>query len=465
MIGTAFRQKTLSIAEAVAWYLERIQKYNHAGPNLNAVRLIRPDAIADARESDEALANGRDRGPLHGVPYLLKDSILTTDGMTATAGVSALSAFLPRVEATLVRKLREAGAILLGKANMTEFADYVADDMPAEFSSLGGVVKNPHGIRYGRGQGSSVGSAAAVAAGFCMFAIGGETQNSIQTPASYSSVTGYKPTVGYIGRYGIMPLVPNQDSPGPITRTMADAMLVLDAIAGPDARDPLSLLAERRPLNSAHLDSVTGIRIGVMRKGQADRPEFSDVMTLFDETLRNLSRAGAVIVDPCDLPAAEQLQEVRSCVFRTEFKASLNAFLEDHNAPCGMRSLSDIIHWNENHPHKIPYGQSLLLAAEETCLDEQYVADRARDIALSRTGGIDAAMGLGSADVLIAPMGAPAKCTGKAGSPVAAIPIGITAEGVPFGITLVSKVGDDRKLLAIASAVERAVGNRRLPEL
>jgi amidase len=212
------------------------------------------------------------------------------------------------------------------------------------------------------------------------------------------------------------------------------------------------------------LDSLPGIRIGVLRKGQADRPEFSDVMAPFEEALRNLSRAGAVVVDPCDLPAAEQLQEVRSCVFRTEFKASLNAFLEDHNAPCGMGSLADIISWNEKHPDKIPYGQSLLLAAETTRLDEQYVADRARDIALSRTGGIDAALELGSADVLITPMGAPAKCTGKAGSPVAAIPVGKTAAGVPFGITLLSKVGNDSKLLAIASVVERAIGHRQLPD-
>ena len=384
-LGAAFRSKRLSVAEAVSWFLERIKRFNHAGSNLNAVRLLSPSLLADAKEADEALAKGIDRGPLHGIPMLLKDSILTADGMTATAGVSALELFMPRTEATLVGRLRKAGVVILGKANMTEFADYVSPVMPSEFSSVGGVVKNPHGMSYGRGQGSSVGSAAAVASSFAMFAMGSETQNSIQTPASYSSVFGYKPTVGYIGRFGIMPLVPNQDLPGPLARSVEDAVVVLDAIAGPDARDPISLLCERRPLDAIRIQDIRDIRIGVLRRAQADRPEFAEVMPAFEAALSALSKAGAIVVDPCDLPSAEQLQEVRSCVFRTEFKASLNAFLEDHSGPGGMYSLADIISWNDAHPDKIPYGQSLLLDAEQTQMDAQYLADRARDIALSRT--------------------------------------------------------------------------------
>ncbi len=190
-IGNAYRARQFSVREAVAWYLARIARLNHAGPTLNAVRMLSPRVEDDARAADQEFASGRDRGPLHGIPVLLKDNILAA-GMTATAGAAALADFAPRADAALVRRLRAAGAIVLGKTNMTEFADYVSDVMPSEFSSAGGVVKNPHGIAYGRGQGSSVGSAAAVAAGFAPFAIGSETQNSIQTPASYSSVFGYQ---------------------------------------------------------------------------------------------------------------------------------------------------------------------------------------------------------------------------------------------------------------------------------
>ncbi len=178
---------------------------------------------------------------MHGIPVLLKDNILTGDGMPASAGAAALADFVPKHAATLVKRLRQAGAIVLGKTNMTEFADYVSDVMPSGFSGAGGVVRNPHGIEYGRGQGSSVGSAAAVAAGFAPVAIGSETQNSIQTPACYSSVVGFKPGVGAVSRAGVIPLVPSQDSPGPLTRSVADAALVFAALAGADMHDTSTL--------------------------------------------------------------------------------------------------------------------------------------------------------------------------------------------------------------------------------
>jgi amidase len=199
----------------------------------------------------------------------------------------------------------------------------------------------------------------------------------------------------------------------------------------------------------------------------ADRPEFESVMPMFNEVLARLARAGAMIVDPCDIPSAEQIHDARSCVFRTEFKASLNAFLEDQNAPCGMDSLADIIRWNEAHSETIPYGQPLLLAAEETrgLDDPLYRADRLRDIALSRTGGIEAAIAAGAVHVLVAPMGAAAKCTGKAGSPTLAIPAGLDATGKPFGITLYNSPGSDAVLLAVGQLVEQAVGERCIPTL
>jgi amidase len=466
-IAAGLRRREFSVQEMTRFYLERIAACNQQGPALNAIRVVSPRALDDARAADEALAQGRDRGPLHGIPFLVKDNIFIAHDYTTTAGVAALANFVPKRTASIVRQLLNAGGIMLGKTNLTEFADYVSDVMPAEFSGHGGVVRNPHGIRYGRGQGSSVGSAASVAAGFAPFALGGETQNSIQTPANYSSIVGLKPSVGRVSRHGIMPLVPSQDAPGVLTRTVEDADLLFNLLGGADPLDPTSIPLARDDRRGLGFERLSQVSIGVPRRAMADRPDFAGVLPLFNAVVERLGKAGARIVDPCDLPSAEQLQDVRSCVFRTEFKASMNAFFEEHESPCGIGSLKELIRWNEAHPEVIPYGQSLLLAAEETrgLNDPQYRADRARDIALSRTGGIDAALQAGSVDVLIAPMGAAAKCTGKAAAPTLAIPAGMDSTGTPFGVTLYTSYGNDAALMAVGRLVERAIGDRRTPQL
>ena len=460
-----YLEKKLSVTDAVNWYLNRINTISKNGPAINAVREVSLRAVDDAKRADEAIAKGEDLQALHGIPVLLKDNILTGDGMKAAAGSAALRDFQPAGDATLVKRLRSAGAIVLGKTNLTEFADFVSDVMPSGYSGNGGAVKNPHGIEYGRGQGSSVGSAAAVAASLCMFAIGTETQNSIQTPASYSSVVGYKPTVGLISRAGIVPLVPSQDSPGPLTRSVEDAILVAGILAGPDMRDTASLMSSRGVPDSLGCQGLKDIKVGVMRRQMADREELLSVMPFFENVLKKLSTAGASIIDPCDLPSAEQLQEVRSSVFRTEFKAALNTFLQENDSPCGIDSMESLIAWNEAHPEFIPYGQSLLLAsnASKGIDDAQYQSDRARDISLSVTTGIDAAMNLQDIDVLIAPMGAAAKLTGKSGAPVIAIPCGMGPDLTPFGVTIIAKVGDDARLLAIGRQIELVVGERKVP--
>ena len=460
-----YLEKKLSVTDAVTWYLNRINAISQNGPAINAVREVSLRAMDDAKRADEAIAKGEDLQALHGIPVLLKDNILTGDGMKAAAGSAALRDFQPAGDATLVKRLRSAGAIVLGKTNLTEFADFVSDVMPSGYSGNGGVVKNPHGIEYGRGQGSSVGSAAAVAASLCMFAIGTETQNSIQTPASYSSVVGYKPTVGLISRAGIVPLVPSQDSPGPLTRSVEDAILVAGILASPDMRDTASLMSSRGVPDSLGCQGLKDIKVGVMRRQMADREEFLSVMPFFENVLKKLSTAGASIIDPCDLPSAEQLQEVRSSVFKTEFKAALNTFLQENDSPCGIDSMESLIAWNEAHPEFIPYGQSLLLAsnASKGIDDAQYQSDRARDISLSVTTGIDAAMNMFDVDVLIVPMGAAAKLTGKAGAPVIAIPCGMGPDLTPFGVTIIAKVDDDARLLAIGRQIELVVGERKVP--
>ncbi len=465
-IGLAIAQGHLSSVDAVRGYLARIEAHDTGAEGVHAVRALSPQAIAQAQAADDELRAGGPRGPLHGVPFLVKDNILSVDGCPASAGAAALRDFFPAHEATLVARLRQAGAVLLGKTHMTEFADFVSDVMPAEFSGVGGVVRNPLGLRYDRGQGSSVGSAAAVAARFCAFAIGSETQNSIQTPAVFSSVFGFKPTVGRVSRHGIVPLVPSQDTAGPLTVCADDAALVLAAMTGADMHDTATLAALpalgalRAP---AALDQVS---LGIPRRLMADAQLTPAREQAFERVLSGLSAAGARIVDPCDMPAAEQLHEVRSSVFRTEFKASLNAFLQDH-APCGFTSLQQLIEWNRRHPEAIPYGQSLLEAADQTegLLSPAYQADRRRDLALSLDGGILGALRAGDVHALLVPMTAAAKCTGKAGAPVAAIPAGRDSQGLPFGVTLFAQPGQDGKVLRIAAAIERCVGERIVPVL
>ena len=468
-IGQAYRSGRVSIERAVRWYLKRIAKFNHPAPGLNAVKAVSTSAISAAQQLDQDLSAGRDLGPLHGIPVLIKANVMMGPNYTVHAGVAALREFRPAITATLVARLGEAGAIILGQTNMTEFADYVADVMPAGFSGAEGMVLNPHGGAYGRGQGSSVGSASAVAAGFAPLAIGGETQNSIQTPASYSSVVGYKPSLGALTRAGIMPLVPSQDAPGFIGRSVADIAAAAAATAGADMRDAASMQfpVEPRSFAAERLVSIKQLRIGVPRRAMADREQFADIMPQFEAALAALARQGATVVDPCDLPSAEALQDVRSTVFATEFKESFNSFLDEHRPVAGLESLADLIALNEQNPETIPYGQSLLIAAEATqgIRHPAYIADKRRDLQLSRTAGIDAALAIGNVDVLIAPMGAAAKCTGKAGAPTLAIPVGRSADGMPFGVTLYARWGDDEAVLAAGALVEAHIGNRCLPDM
>jgi amidase len=461
----AFLDGNLSVGKAVAFYVARVETLDRSGPKLNAIRALAPDLEEQARQADAAIAQGRTLGPLHGIPVLLKDNIAAA-GQVLAAGAAALSDFKAQSDATLVVRLRDAGAIIFGKANMTEFADYVSDVMPSGFSGAGGVVKNPHGFEYGRGLGSSIGPAAAVAAGLVPVAIGSETQNSIQTPASVSSIVGFKPSVGLVSRSGVIPLVTSQDSPGPLARNVQDAALIMSVIAGADVRDTASLeTALTPPRQVVVARDLRSIRLGVPRRTIADRADIAALLPAFDKMLARLANAGVTIIDPCDAPSAEQLLDVRSSVFRTEFKAALNAFLAEHGNPCGMTSLEDIIRWNNEHPDKIPYGQSLLEAAQATSgLDDpQYRRDRLRDIALSRTAGIDAALQLANADALIVPMGTAAKWTGKAGAPVLALPIGLDDTGLPFGITLFSSFGQDQNLLDVGAGLAPLIGRRCLP--
>ena len=464
-LGQAMADGRLTAVTLTQHFLDRIAALNHAGPALNAVRELNPQALASAAELDAERAAGRVRGPLHGLPVLLKDNIATGDGMACTAGSLALATLRPRQDAGLVRRLRAAGAVILGKCNMTEFADYLSDVMPSEFSSAGGVVRHPHGGRYDRGGGSSGGPACAVAAGLCVAAIGSETQNSIQTPASQSGVVGVKPTVGLVSRAGVVPLAISQDTAGPLARRVADAAVMLTALAGVDLDDTLTLAAGPQvdADYARHLDphGLHGARIGVPRQVYFGRAGHEAAEAVTEQAVATLRAAGAIIVDPADVPTAHEVARLRSSVFAREFKAGLEAFLAVQGEAAPRHTLADIIAFNEAHAEQcLPYGQALAEAAARTDgLDAAaYHADRRRDITLSRELGIDAVCRQYRLDALLTPGGAAAKLTGKAGYPAVTVPAGFTDGGMPVGVSFIGPAFSEGRLLALAYAFECARG-------
>lgn len=452
-------------------YLDRIARIDRDGPRLNAVRELNPQALAEADAADAARAAGQTCGRLHGIPVLLKDNIATA-GMACAAGSLALATLRPHTDAHLVSRLRAAGAVILGKANLTEFADYLADVMPAEFSAAGGVVRHPYGQRYGRGGGSSIGPACAVAAGLCAAAVGSETQNSLQTPARDSAVVAIKPTVGLVSRAGIVPLAISQDTAGPMARSVADAAAVLDVLAGADLADTLTLPASARRAADYALapdpHALQGARIGVPRRRYFDRDGAQRHEAVTKRALATLREAGAIVVDPADIPSADTVAELRSSVFPTEFRAGLNAFLASMGSAAPVQSLAEVIAYNTAHADAcLVYGQVLAERAEASAgLDAPaYRSDRLRDITLSRELGIDAALRAHGLDALVTPAGAAAKMTGKAGYPVVTVPAGFTNDGEPAGISFIGAAWSERRLIALATAYERAGPPRTAPAL
>ncbi|EJU14979.1 amidase [Sphingomonas sp. LH128] len=462
-LGAAMAAGRLTSVALCDHFLDRIARLDRAGPMLNSVREENPEARAIARALDAERAAGAVRGPLHGIPVLLKDNIATGDGMATTAGSLALAGLRPLRDAGIVRRLRAAGAVILGKCNMTEFADYLADTMPSEYSSAGGVVRHPHGLRYDRGGGSSVGPACAVAAGLAVFAIGSETQNSIQTPASQSAVVGLKPTVGLVSRAGIVPLVTSQDTAGPLTRSVADAAVVLAAIAGADFGDSATLDAATHAADYGRFpdaSALAGARIGVARRVYFGRPGQAAADAVADAALVVARVHGAMVIDPADVPTADAVAALRSTVFPSAFKAGLNAFLEAQGPAAPCANLAAILAFNAANPEAcLRYGQALAEAAEGSAgIDAPvYRADRQRDVLLSRTLGIEAVCQHYGLDALLVPGGAAAKLTGKAGCPVLTVPAGWGDDGWPAGISLIGPAFSEPRLLAIGHALEQAL--------
>lgn len=489
-------------------YIARIEAYDHNGPALKAVRALNPDALAIAGKLDETKPSAKQ--PLAGIPILLKDNIATGDKQPTTAGSLALEGGHARDDAAIVKLLREAGAVILGKANLTEFANILAVDMPSGYSSLGGQVKNPyvpalmddHGIPLVDPGGSSSGSAVAVAAGLCAASIGTETSGSLLHPASRNGLVTVKPTVGLISRAGILPITHSRDTAGPMTRTVRDAAMLLNVLAARDPRDPATERQKRPADYTAGLatDAMKGARIGVPSDpgdplndpfyGKLS-PEGVKVMT---EAIKVLEDLGAVIVR-ASMPAAGWMNGPGTImavlnrnplsknkgnpagspiVFLYELKHDLNLYLKDWATNTDIKTIADIVTFNEaNAGRALRFGQDLFLAANLTRGDlseREYKSARAMDLLTARTRGMDAYMNQHKLDAVLFPGATGAAIAAKAGYPSVMVPGGFVSGAddkdtpdYPLGVAFAGRAWSEHKLLRLAYAYEQASNMRKPP--
>ena len=469
-----------SVTEA---YLTRIAEIDRQGPTLRSVIETNPDALAIADALDRERAEGRVRSPLHGVPILVKDNIDTADGMTTTAGSLALGGAIPVEDSRLAQRLREAGAVLLGKANLSEWANFRSTRSSSGWSARGGQCRNPYALDRNP-CGSSSGSGAAVSANLAAAAIGTETDGSIVCPSTANGIVGIKPTVGLVSRAGIVPISETQDTAGPMARSVRDAALVLGAIAGVDPRDPATAPGETRGLGDytpfLDVDGLRGARIGIQRSVFG----FHDAVDrLMEEAIAVLRDRGAVILDSIDLAASGGLRRAETEVLFYEFKAGLNAYLANLRNP-PIRSLAELIAFNERNADEelAWFGQERLIAAESKGPLSSLEYRQAHAVArrLSRAAGIDRVMDGSSLDAILAPTGGPAWVTdlvngdhfggsssqfaAVAGYPNVTVPAGFV-HGLPVGVSFFGRAWSEPTLIRIAYAFEQATRHRRAPQL
>ncbi|RYL88849.1 amidase [Sporolactobacillus sp. THM7-4] len=466
----ALKQGRITSKELVEAYLDRIRRLDQDGPKIHSILELNPDALHEAEASDVRRTVTRNLGPLFGIPVIVKDNINTAGKMHTTAGSVALKENIASQDAFVVRKLRKAGAIILGKANLTEFANFMTENMPNGYSSLGGKVLNPYGPSFDVG-GSSSGPGAAVAANFAAAGIGTETSGSILSPASANSLVGIKPTIGVVSRSGIIPIAHSQDTAGPMARTVRDAVLLLNAITGVDEEDEETVWSQGDvPKDYTAFLKKNGLkdaRIGIDRHYLDSLNK--EKIQLIDQALKDMKEKGAIVIDPVVIPSSDQLEERESSVMYYEFKWDLNRYLETVSSDVPVHSLSDVIAYNQEHEDSaLKYRQTVLEKANQLSGDlgdQRYLADRADDIRLSRKEGIDAVMKAHHLDALIFADYQGCDIAAKAGYPSITVPAGYTSEGEPVGVTFTGMAFSEPKLIALAYAYEQATKHRVRPVL
>lgn len=463
-------------------YLARIAQLDGRGPTLRAVIETNPEALAIADQADAERRAGKTRGPLHGIPVLIKDNIATGDRMKTSAGSLALADTPAPRDAFVARKLREAGAVIIGKTNLSEWANFRSSHSVSGWSGRGGQCRNPYALDRNP-CGSSSGTGAAISANLAAVGVGTETDGSIICPSGANSLVGIKPTLGLVSRRGIVPIAHSQDTAGPMARTVADAAALLGALAGTDADDPVTADAGTRGQTdySASLDpnGLKGARIGVARavfgtSAVADR--------LVNAAIEVMKAQGAVIVDPADIPHMNDYGDAESTVLYYEFKADLNAYLAGLGGGSPMKTLADLIAYNDQHKDReMPYfGQETFLKAQEKgpLTDDAYIEALAHCRRLSRTEGLDKVFADQNLDAIVSPTGNPpwlidlvnGDCGGGgatspaavSGYPSITVPVGY-GFGLPVGMSFVGKAWSEPTLIKLAYAYEQAAKPRRPP--
>jgi amidase len=465
----------------VELYRQRIEQIDRNGPKLNSVIELNPDAETIAASLDKERKDGKIRGPLHGIPVLIKDNIETADKMSTTAGSLALEGSHAQQDAFIVNRLREAGAVILGKTNLSEWANYRSTHSTSGWSGRGGQTVNPY-VLDRNPCGSSSGSGVAVSANLCAVAIGTETDGSVVCPSTINGIVGLKPTLGLWSRSGIIPLAHSQDTAGPMTRSVTDAAVLLGLLAGSDARDPITQESSKRTVDYTRFLDINGLhgaRIGVVRNffGFSDK-----VIACMEEAIRLMAKMGAIIVDKTYLTTLREIEDNESIVLQYEFKADLNNYLASLPESVKIRSLKDLIAFNEaNREKEMPwFDQELFLMAEQKgpLTDKVYLDALSAMKRAAGKEGIDAVMQEHKLDALIAPTGGPAWTSDLvngdhysggsstpaacAGYPAITVPAGFV-HGLPVGITFMGGAWSEPVLLRLAYAFEQASGHRRMP--
>ena len=477
------QRRALSARELTESYLRRIERIDKRGASINSVIETNPEALSIAAELDGERRRGNVRGALHGVPVIIKDNIDTADRMETTAGSLALVGSRPARDAAVAEKLRRAGAVIIGKANLSEWANFRSTRSSSGWSARGGQTRNPYALDRNP-CGSSSGSAASVSANLAVVSVGTETDGSIVCPSSANGVVGIKPTVGLVSRAGIIPISHSQDTAGPMARTVTDAAIMLTALAGYDARDEATSQVRTRRAEdytqALDRNGLRGARIGVARRFFG----FNDgVDRLMNDAVNRMREQGATMIDITDFGDRRELSPAEFEVLLYEFKTDLNAYLSNRGVP-QIRMLQDLIEFNNrNREREMPFfGQDIFIRsqAKGTLEDEAYRRARATGIRLARTEGIDRVMTQNRLDAIIAPTGSAAWPTdlingdhftggsstfaAVAGYPNITVPAGFIF-GLPVGISFFGRAFSESQLIKLAFAFEQATLHRRPPRL
>jgi amidase len=476
-----YKDGKYTITDVVNVYLDRINDIDKSGPKLNSIIHINPDALKIAEELDKELAAGRLNGPLHGVPVIMKDNIDTHDKMPNTAGATALSNSFPKKDSFVAKKLREAGAVIIAKSNLSEWANFRAMTSSSGWSGVGGQTKNPY-VLDRNPCGSSSGSGVAVSANLCMLAVGTETNGSIVCPSNNNGIVGIKPTVGLLSRSGIIPISFSQDTPGPMGRTVEDVALALGTMTGVDSADTKTLASDGKYLTDyskyLNADGVKGKRIGLQRKAMG----FSDhVDSLMEKAVKWLKANGALVID-IDFPKGKNYDSSSFNVMVYEFKDGVNKYLSGLGNDIPVKNITELIEFNKSDSIELRYFDQKILEMANKKGDletPEYKKDLALMLKATRDDGIDMVMNNNKLDAIMAPTGSPAWKTDLllgdhfvggtsslaaiSGYPAITVPMGFI-DDLPVGVTFFGRAWSEPVLLEIAYSYEQGTKHRKAPK-